>query len=129
MMGMDLVFGPSIERGPKHRRIYLTFDDGPNEHATPAILDTLAAERVPAAFFMVGDHVRRFPELARLVARAAHTVGNHTYNHVKLLFAGPENIRTQLQKTHAEIESTTGVIPWAFRAPHGYRSPFLISRI
>ncbi len=129
MMGMDLLFGPSVERGPKRRRIYLTFDDGPNERATDAILETLAIERVPAAFFMVGDHVRRFPELARRVARAGHTVGNHTYNHVKLHFAGPKTIRTQLKKTHDTIESTLGVAPRAFRAPHGYRSPFLISII
>src|SRR5438445_8672010 len=60
MMGMDVIFGPSVERGPRSsRKVYLTFDDGPNEHATPAILSTLASERVPAAFFMVGDHVRR----------------------------------------------------------------------
>ena len=129
MMGMDLIFGPSVERGPRDNRVYLTFDDGPNERATSAILDVLAAERVPAAFFMVGDHVRRFPTVARQVAGAGHLIGNHTYNHVKLLFTGPEKIRTQLKKTHAEIESTTGVTPWAFRAPHGYRSPFLISRI
>jgi len=42
MMGMDLFFGPSVERGPRRRRIYLTFDDGPNERATDAILETLA---------------------------------------------------------------------------------------
>ncbi len=129
MMGFDLIFGPSVERGPKNRRIYLTFDDGPNERATPAILETLAAARVPAAFFMVGDHVRRFPGTARDVAGAGHLVGNHTYNHVRLHFAGPQKIRKQLRKTHDAIESTIGVAPRAFRAPHGYRSPFLISII
>ena len=129
MMGFDLIFGPSIERGPRTQRIYLTFDDGPNERATPAILETLARARVPAAFFMVGDHVRRFPSIAREVAREGHSVGNHTYNHVKLHFAGPQLIRTQLKKTHDAIVATTGVTPRSFRAPHGYRSPFLISRI
>jgi peptidoglycan/xylan/chitin deacetylase (PgdA/CDA1 family) len=129
MMGMDLVFGPSVERGPRDNRIYLTFDDGPNQRATPAILETLAIERIPAAFFMVGDHVRRFPALARQVVAAGHTVGNHTYNHVKLHFAGPKKIRTQLEKTHAELVTRTGVTPRSFRAPHGYRSPFLISII
>jgi peptidoglycan/xylan/chitin deacetylase (PgdA/CDA1 family) len=129
MMGMDLVFGPSVERGPRDNRIYLTFDDGPNQRATPAILETLAIERIPAAFFMVGDHVRRFPALARQVVAAGHTVGNHTYNHVKLHFAAPEKIRTQLEKTHAELVTRTGVTPRSFRAPHGYRSPFLISII
>ncbi len=129
MMGFDLIFGPSVERGPKDRRIYLTFDDGPNERATPAILDTLANFRVPAAFFLVGDHVQRFPRLARHVVKEGHMVGNHTYNHVKLHFAGPQRIRTQLKKTHETIESMTGVAARSFRAPHGYRSPFLISII
>ena len=130
MMGMDLIFGPSVERGPpSSRRIYLTFDDGPNEAATPAILDMLASERVPAAFFMVGDHVRRFPDLARRVADAGHEIGNHTQNHVKLHFLGPGRIRAQLERAHAAIESVTGRAPRAFRAPHGYRSPFLISII
>jgi peptidoglycan/xylan/chitin deacetylase (PgdA/CDA1 family) len=129
MMGFDLIFGASVERGPRNRRIYLSFDDGPNERATPAILETLARAGVPAAFFMVGDHVRRFPSTAREVADAGHLVGNHTYNHLKLHFAGPRKIRTQLQKTHDVIESVTGVTPRSFRAPHGYRSPFLISII
>ena len=128
MMGMDLLFGPSVERGPRgrggQRRIYLTFDDGPNESATEAILETLAVERVPAAFFMVGDHVRRFPQLARRVA-AAHLVGNHTHNHVKLHFASRQRVRHQLEVAHTAIEWATGQRPRAFRAPHGYRSPFL----
>jgi peptidoglycan/xylan/chitin deacetylase (PgdA/CDA1 family) len=129
MMGLDLIFGPSVERGPRTRRIYLTFDDGPNERATPAILETLARERLPAAFFMVGDHVRRFPNIARQVSGAGHVVGNHTYNHVKLHFAGPKKIRMQVKKTHEAIEAVTDAAPRCFRAPHGYRSPFLISII
>jgi peptidoglycan-N-acetylglucosamine deacetylase len=129
MMGLDLIFGPSVERGPRKPRIYLTFDDGPNERATPAILETLAGSRVPASFFMVGDHVRRFPAVARRVVSEGHMVGNHTYNHVKLHFAGRRRIRHQLEVAHRAIESTTGLTPRAFRAPHGYRSPFLRSII
>jgi peptidoglycan-N-acetylglucosamine deacetylase len=125
MMGFDLIFGPSIERGPKTRRIYLTFDDGPNERATPAILDVLAMEDVPAAFFMVGDHVRLYPTLARRVVSDGHTVGNHTHNHVKLHLASPRRIRDQLEVAQAAIVWATGIAPHAFRAPHGYRSPFL----
>ena len=127
MMGLDLIFGPSVERGPRAKRIYLTFDDGPNERATPLILETLAAASVPAAFFMVGDHVRRFPSLAKRVVTEGHMVGNHTHDHVKLHLAGPHRIRTQLRVAHSAIESVTGRSPRAFRAPHGYRSPFLRS--
>ncbi|PYP10686.1 MAG: hypothetical protein DMD59_04785 [Gemmatimonadetes bacterium] len=125
MMGMDLFFGPSVERGPRKQRIYLTFDDGPNEWATDAILETLERERVPASFFMVGDHVRRYPQLARRVAGAGHLVGNHTHNHVKLHFASRQRLRHQLEVAHTAIGWATGQRPRAFRAPHGYRSPYL----
>jgi len=127
MMGFDVIFGPSIERGPRTRRVYLTFDDGPNERATPAILEILAAARVPAAFFMVGDHVRRYPTLARRVVSEGHSVGNHTHNHLKLHLASPGRIKDQLAVCHAAIEWATGRAPRSFRAPHGFRSPFLRS--
>jgi peptidoglycan/xylan/chitin deacetylase (PgdA/CDA1 family) len=130
MMGMDLLFGPSIERGergPRARRLYLTFDDGPNERATPAILETLAAEGVPAGFFMVGRHVRLFPALARRVREAGHDIGNHTEHHIKLHLRGPRRIRAELEQAHVAIVVRTGRAPRAFRAPHGLRSPFLAS--
>lgn len=36
--------------GTEDRSIYLTFDDGPNPHCTPEILDVLAEYGVPATF-------------------------------------------------------------------------------
>src|SRR3989441_6200897 len=54
-------------------------------------------------------------------------VGNHTHNHMKLHLATPARIRAQLDVAHAAIEWATGQTPRAFRAPHGYRSPFLRS--
>src|SRR5882762_2121632 len=63
------LFGRAVGRGPTRERVaYLTFDDGPNPGATEPILETLAASDVPAAFFLVGEHVRRFPAVARRVA-------------------------------------------------------------
>src|SRR5437016_9808930 len=51
------LFGRAVGRGPTRERVaYLTFDDGPNPGATGAILDALAVEGVPAAFFMVGGN-------------------------------------------------------------------------
>src|SRR2546422_9754068 len=53
------LFGRAIGRGSRGGLVaYLTFDDGPNAGATEPILATLAAHQVPAAFFMVGEHVR-----------------------------------------------------------------------
>src|SRR5438132_12922195 len=101
--------GRVIGRGPRAGRVvYLTFDDGPNPGATDPILQTLAAERIPAAFFLVGEHVRRFPHVARRVALAGHEIGNHTLRHRKLHVAGPARIREEPERTHALIVETTG---------------------
>jgi peptidoglycan-N-acetylglucosamine deacetylase len=119
------LFGPVTSRGPRDRRVYLSFDDGPNPEATPAILDTLAGAGVPATFFQVGRHAARFPELARRVAAAGHAIGNHTYSHVKLHRLGPARIAAEVADAHAAIVDATGTAPILFRAPHGYRNPFV----
>jgi peptidoglycan/xylan/chitin deacetylase (PgdA/CDA1 family) len=120
------LFGRVTGSGPSdERRVYLTFDDGPNPWATEAILETLERHRVPAAFFMVGEHVRRHPATARRVAAQGHDIGNHTQTHTKLHLQGLGRVRRELESAHAEIAGTTGVIPRSFRAPHGYRSPLV----
>src|SRR6266566_6127368 len=100
------LFGRVIGRGSRRGRVaYLTFDDGPNAGATEPILATLAAHQVPAAFFLVGEHVRRFPAVARRVADLGHVVGNHTLRHRKLHFCGPARDRksTRLNSSHLVI--------------------------
>ncbi|OLC72669.1 MAG: hypothetical protein AUH78_15585 [Gemmatimonadetes bacterium 13_1_40CM_4_69_8] len=120
------LFGRAIGRGSRAGRVaYLTFDDGPNPGATEPILHTLETERVPAAFFMVGEHVQRFPAIAHRIAAAGHEVGNHTLRHRKLHLRGPRAIRAELERTHEIIADVTGRAPRAFRAPHGYRNPFV----
>ncbi len=120
------LFGPVVGRGPRDRRVYLTFDDGPNPHATPRILETLAREYAPAAFFLVGAHARRFPDIAREVAAGGHAIGNHTDTHLKLHLRGPARIARELARAHESIAAATGVEPRLFRAPHGYRNPFVL---
>lgn len=120
------VFGPVTGNGPTTGRdLYLTFDDGPNPAATEPILDILAREGVPAAFFMVGGHVRRFPTVAARVRDQGHEIGNHTDTHVKLHRRGPGRIRAELEGAHRTLVDRLGVTPRCFRAPHGYRNPFV----
>ena len=120
------LFGRAVGRGPTGERVaYLTFDDGPNPGATEPILETLAAWGVPAAFFLVGEHVRRLPAVARRVAAAGHEIGNHTLRHQKLHLRGPRRIREELERAHELIVDATNQVPRCFRAPHGYRNPFV----
>jgi peptidoglycan-N-acetylglucosamine deacetylase len=120
------LFGPVIRHGRRDgRAIYLTFDDGPNPRSTPAILDVLAREHVPAAFFVVGQHVHLFPHVARAAAAAGHEIGNHTWSHVKLHRRGLKRVRQELRSCHRVIREQVGVLPRLFRAPHGYRNPWV----
>jgi peptidoglycan/xylan/chitin deacetylase (PgdA/CDA1 family) len=120
------LFGRVIARGPtRGRALYLTFDDGPRPQATEPILDVLSREKVPAAFFLVGQAVRHHPATARRVALAGHEIGNHTRHHRRLHRLGPRSIRGELLGAHEDIVSITGEVPRGFRAPHGYRNPFV----
>jgi len=120
------VFGPALGRLPtREARLALTFDDGPNPGATPRILDTLRAERVPATFFLLGPHVERWPDIARRVADDGHAIGNHGYYHRKLHLKGPSYVREDLTLGTDAIVHATGSRPSYFRAPHGFRSPWV----
>lgn len=123
------LFGPVVGRGPSEPSVYLTFDDGPNPSATGPILDTLARLEAPAAFFMIGEHVRRYPEVARAVAAAGHEIGNHTEHHRKLHLLSPGRVRAELEAAHRRIADTLGAAPRSFRAPHGYRTPFVTAAV
>lgn len=112
-----------VARSP--RTVALTFDDGPNPDATPAILDALGERDVKATFFVLGRHAERWPDLVRRAAAEGHVIGNHGYYHRKLHFRSPRYVRDDLSRgTHA-IEQAAGVHPDLFRAPHGFRSPWV----
>ena len=121
------VFGAPLHRLPGADSVVsLTFDDGPNPQATPVILDVLRREGVPATFFILGRHAERWPALVRRVANEGHQLGNHGYWHRKLHRRGPAYVREDLTRGTAAIAAASGgVTPRHFRAPHGFRSPWV----
>jgi peptidoglycan-N-acetylglucosamine deacetylase len=115
------LLAPSVHRGKRDRpAIALTFDDGPSE-STPALLEILAENSIPATFFMCGQNVRRLPQIAREVASAGHEIGNHTDSHPRLDFHLPEFIYGELALAQESIRQVTGRTPTLFRAPYGVR--------
>lgn len=108
------------------KAVALTFDDGPNPAATPVILDALADRGVKATFFVLGRHADRWPELVRRVADEGHAIGNHGYFHRKLHRRSPRYVREDLRLGTEAIERACGVRPRWFRAPHGFRTPWVV---
>jgi peptidoglycan/xylan/chitin deacetylase (PgdA/CDA1 family) len=110
-----VIFRGAIWRLPKAEKcVYLTFDDGPVPEVTPWVLDTLDAYGIRATFFCVGDNVRKYPEIFDMLVARGHTVGNHTYNHIKGTHFLSRNYVKNVDKAAELIGSDL------FRPPHGH---------
>ena len=107
---------PALER--IERGVALTFDDGPDPDATPAVLDVLAEAGAHGVFFLVGEQVEAHPELARRVADEGHTVALHGFRHVEHAELGPA-IRDDIERGFDAVRAATGVAPRLYRPPYG----------
>jgi peptidoglycan/xylan/chitin deacetylase (PgdA/CDA1 family) len=119
------LFGPTIRRTGDAATMALTFDDGPNASVTPALLDLFSRRKIRATFFLMGEHVRAFPELVREMADRGHTIGNHTHTHPALTFLSPRRIAEELDRCDDAIQAATGKKPRWMRPPFGFRGPQL----
>jgi peptidoglycan-N-acetylglucosamine deacetylase len=97
----------------------LTFDDGPHPQGTPAVLEILASERVGATFFLVGEQVRRNPQLVREIVDAGHEIALHCDRHRNLLRLTPWQVRDDIARALDTIATITGRSPRLYRPPYG----------
>lgn len=93
--------------------VYLTFDDGPIPEVTPWVLDLLDKYGIKATFFLVGDNVRRSPELFEEIKRRGHSYGNHTMHHLQGMKVSSLRYMRDITEADSLIDSTL------FRPPHG----------
>ena len=101
----------------EERCVYLTFDDGPIPEATPWVLDMLDSYGIKATFFMVGDNVRKYPDVYQEVVSRGHTVGNHTMHHLQGLKVKTPYYLDDIKEADGYIHSRL------FRPPHGFLTP------
>jgi len=93
--------------------IFLTFDDGPVPGATPWVLDTLGKYNIQATFFCVGENVENHPEIYAEVLAQGHSVGNHTFHHVKAWKTDYYTYLSEVGQCGNLVKSPL------FRPPHG----------
>lgn len=122
------VLGPNKVRieDPSPHCVYLTFDDGPDPLVTPKVLDLLDAINFKATFFVKGEQALRHPDLVREIVSRGHGIANHSHHHaVTFAFQSIGGFAKELNDAQSAIEKACGHIPRYFRAPFGFRSPFL----
>ena len=104
--------------------VALTFDDGPDPHWTPRILDILKAKQAPATFFVIGENMETYPDLVQREVRQGELVGGHTYTHPNIAEISPGEMALQLNLTQRLFQVITGRTMRFFRPPYlGDASP------
>jgi peptidoglycan/xylan/chitin deacetylase (PgdA/CDA1 family) len=119
------LFGPFVCRGSRDgKRVALTFDDGPDERSTSALLNLLSERGVQATFFGVGKRVAAHPDIAARIVRDGHLLENHSYAHSNATnFFSVARLRSELSQAQEAIRQATGIAPTCFRPPMGLSNP------
>jgi peptidoglycan-N-acetylglucosamine deacetylase len=104
----------------KSRVIVLTYDDGPGEVLTPALLKVLGSNDVHANFFMLGHKVESFSTQARNVAAQGHAIGSHSFRHLHAWKKNPFEVKSDIQAGFQVCKAISSSS--LFRPPYG-KSP------
>lgn len=116
-----VVPAPPVKTVKKKKKIYLTFDDGPNK-GTQNVLDIVQQENIPATFFIVGEHVFASLEQARtwdsLQAAENIELCNHSYTHAlhnqyNKFYEHPDTVVKDVEKTKEALQLENNIV----RAP------------
>ena len=100
-------------------QVALTFDDGPHQTCTPALLDGLKQRGVKATFFLMGENIAGKEALVQRMQEEGHLIGNHSYRHIQMTKEGAEQACAEIKQTEEIIRSITGSRPEYLRPPYG----------
>jgi peptidoglycan/xylan/chitin deacetylase (PgdA/CDA1 family)/GT2 family glycosyltransferase len=100
------------------RTVALTFDDGPDERWTPAVLEVLERHGVRATFFVVGSRVLQHPDLVGRLRREGHEIGVHTFSHVDTGTLAGWEADLQLSLTQTALAGVVGTRAVLYRPPY-----------
>ena len=102
-----------------HPLAAITFDDGPSAEITPRVLDLLEQYHVPATFCVVGNNVRKHPELLRRMTEQGCEIANHSQNHERFTQISCKEIVDSITLTEKAIFDACGKKTVFIRPPYG----------
>lgn len=107
------------KEGVQHKRIALTFDDGPHPYVTTRILEILHKHEVKATFFVIGQNVAEYPEVVKKADALGHEIANHTWSHKNLTKLNAKEIQAEINRANEVICEVIGKFPTSYRPPFG----------
>jgi len=113
-------------RGPRDtRRIALSFDDGPDARYTLQILDILAAHKVVATFFLVGQLATSNPGIVQRILADGHEVASHGHRHRHAWTQWPWQTYADIKQSVDTLKALTSTRVLLYRPPWGAFNLFL----
>jgi peptidoglycan/xylan/chitin deacetylase (PgdA/CDA1 family) len=102
----------------RRAEVALTFDDGPafDTERTLQALDDLGLQ---ATFFVLGEQMRAFPDVAQEIVARGHELASHGFAHRHHLWSSPRAIRTDLELAVQAHRDVLGRVPRFYRPTYG----------
>ena len=116
---------PSLvwKKNTDQKKIWITFDDGPDEKATPFLINVLEKLNIKATFFIIGKQAKKYPELVKLIINKGHKIGNHSFSHLNGFSTNNNKYLKDIEQAKKYIDSDI------FRPPFGKITPFQIKNL
>ena len=116
---MPVISSAYVRQGSKElKKVAITFDDGPN-FLTGEYLDILETYNIPATFFLIGIHVEKYPDQAKMIIDSKNELGLHSYSHKQLTKMAPDYIKIDFQDSLTAINNIAETDIRFFRPPFG----------
>ena len=118
-------FYPSLvwKKDTDQKKIWITFDDGPDKKVTPYLINVLAEFNIKATFFIIGNQAKKNPELVKLIINSGHKIGNHSFSHLNGFSTDNNKYLEDVEQAKKYIDSDI------FRPPYGKITPFQIKNL
>jgi len=108
------------------KKVYLTFDDGPDPVWSPQVLEILRKYEANATFYMIGRNAASFQDTVLQIASDGNTLANHSYNHIDLTTLSYGSFSLELDDTYQAIRNAlkdhpelAGQLTKCLRPPYG----------
>ena len=116
---------PSLvwKKNTEQKKIWITFDDGPDEKVTPFLVNLLGEFNIKATFFIIGSQAKKHPELVKLIINNGHKIGNHSFSHLSGYSTKNNKYLQDVEQAKKYIDSDI------FRPPYGKITPSQIKNL
>ena len=125
-IGVPLAYGRFVRlplkwKAVRSNAIVLTFDDGPGDRLTPALLSLLAESNAKATFFLLGRNIAGREAIVGQIAHQGHDICSHGYDHLHGWKVSPFRALSDIKRGWAAIDAALGTMrkKYPFRPPNG----------